>query len=222
VAALTAAAALAAAPPAPSATAPPAALAPGQQPINLDASKTEIDARTNTLAFTDVTISQGNTRVQADRAHATGLNFANSRWTFEGNVRINAEQRGNLRSDQATVDFRDNHIARATITGRPAQFEQKRPDSEQIARGHAAEIVYDLNEGTVQLSDDAWLSDGQNEISGPQLVYNVRLQRVQAAAAPGTDQRVHIKIVPGSGKIETLPPEPGKGVPPPPPPTPQS
>jgi lipopolysaccharide transport protein LptA len=182
----------------------PLATASSELPINLDASKVEIDARSNTLAYTDVTISQGTTRVQADHAHASGLNFANSHWTFEGNVRINAEEHGNLRSDQATVDFRDNHITRATITGKPAQFEQRRTDTNQLARGHADEIVYDVTEGTVRLSDDAWLTDGQREISAPLLVYNVRAQHIQAATTPGSTQRIHI-VIPGSGKIETVP-----------------
>jgi len=98
------------------------------------------------------------------------------------------------RSDQAAIEFRDNRIARATITGKPAEFEQKRAESDQMARGRAGEIVYDLNDGTVRLTNQAWLTDGQNEISGPLLVYNIREQRVQAAASPGTDQRVHIRI----------------------------
>src|SRR5256885_17161754 len=85
---------------------------PAQQPINLDAASTEVDGRTNTLVFSDVVISQGATRVQADHAHATGLNFATSRWIFDGKVRIEREQPGNLRSDQAMVHFRDTHIAR--------------------------------------------------------------------------------------------------------------
>ena len=199
----TAGAADAAAPPAPQ---------PVQQTINLDAASTEVDGRTNTLVFTDVVISQGATRVQAEHAHATGLNFANSRWTFDGKVRIDAEQHGNLRSDQATIEFRDNHIVRATVTGKPAEFEQKRTDSEQLARGCAGEIVYDLSDGTVRLTDDAWLTDGQNEISGPLLVYSIREQRVQAAASPGTDQRVHITITPhvapGPGKTEPAKPPP--------------
>jgi lipopolysaccharide transport protein LptA len=208
------------------APAPPSALQPGQPPINLEATSTEVDGRTNTLVFSDVVISQGATRVQADHAHATGLNFANSRWTFEGKVRIDAEQHGNLRSDQAAIEFRDNRIARATITGKPAEFEQKRADSNQIARGRAGEIVYDLNDGTVRLANQAWLTDGQNEISGPLLVYNIREQRVQAAAAPGTDERVHITIapraVPGPGKTEPAkppPPDAGKGDPAKPQPT---
>lgn len=186
-------------------------------PVSLDAASSEIDARTNALVFRNVVISQGDMRVQAEHAHATGLNFANSRWNFEGNVRIDAEQRGSLHSDQAVVEFKDNHIARATITGKPAEFEQRRANSEAIARGHADEILYDVNDGTVRLTDEAWLSDGQNEISGPLLVYNIREQRVQAAAAPGaaagSDQRVHISIAPHAavtGKPEPARPDAAK------------
>ncbi|MBV8341139.1 MAG: hypothetical protein JO173_02050, partial [Gammaproteobacteria bacterium] len=94
-------------------------------------------------------------------------------------------------------EFRDNRIARATITGKPAEFEQQRANSAQVARGHADEIVYDVNEGTVRFTNDAWLSDGQNEISGPRLVYSIRAERVQAEAAPG-GERVHIRITPST------------------------
>ena len=167
-----------------------------QQPIALDAASSEVDYKTNTVVFKDIVIAQGNIKVQAEHAHATGLNFDNSRWTFEGKVRISAEQRGTLRSDQAVVEFRNNRIAKATITGSPAEFEQQRADSDQVARGHADEIVYDVSAGTVRLANEAWLSDGHNEISGPLLVYNIREERVQAATSPGTDQRVHITIAP--------------------------
>jgi lipopolysaccharide transport protein LptA len=192
-----------------------------QLPITVDAASSEVDYRTNQVVFSEVVISQGAMRVQADHAHASGLNFGNSRWTFDGHVRIDAEPRGSLRSDQAVVEFRDNHIARATASGKPAEFEQPRGDSQQMARGHADEIVYDVNEGTVRLSNDAWLSDGVNEITGPLLVYNIRAQRVQAATQPGSGQRVHITIAPQSappapsGKPHN---EPGK----PPPPNPKS
>jgi lipopolysaccharide transport protein LptA len=175
-----------------------AALPAHAVPITVDAASSEVDYRTNMVVFSQVVISQGAMRVQADHAHASGLNFANSRWTFEGHVRIDAEPRGSLRSDQAVVEFRDNRILRATANGKPAEFEQPRGDSQQVARGHADEIVYDVSQGTVRLSNDAWLSDGVNEISGPLLVYNIRAQRVQAATQPGSDQRIHITISPQS------------------------
>jgi lipopolysaccharide transport protein LptA len=177
-----------------SALAPAAAPVRAQQPISVDAASSQVDYKTNTVVFTQVVISQGTTRVQAEHAHATGLEFANSRWTFEGDVHIEAQEQGTLRSDVAIVEFRDNHIARATITGKPAQFEQRRADSDKVARGHADEIVYDVAAGTVRLSNDAWLSNGQNEISGPLLVYSMREQRVEAATAPGTGQHIHITI----------------------------
>jgi len=214
----------AAGPPAPmpaAAAAAAAALPAHPVPITVDAASSEVDYRTNMVVFSQVVISQGAMRVQADHAHASGLNFANSRWTFDGHVRIDAEPRGSLRSDQAIVEFRDNRILRATANGKPAEFEQPRGDSQQMARGHADEIVYDVSQGTVRLSNDAWLSDGVNEISGPLLVYNIRAQRVQAATQPGSDQRVHIIISPQSvpptpsGKPHN---EPGKL----PPPTPKS
>ena len=185
-------------------------------PVELTAKSSEVDYTNNTLVFTDVVISQGGTRVSADHAHATGLDFVKSTWNFDGRVRIDAPPRGSLRADSAVVEFKDNRIARATATGKPADFEQTREGSDQIARGHANQIVYDVTDGTIRLSDDAWLSDGQNQISGPLLVYNVRAQRVQATSTPGKEDRVHIIINPNSvrpakgdaGKTPPASPEP--------------
>jgi lipopolysaccharide transport protein LptA len=167
--------------------------------LPIDVSSTKIDYKGDTVVFQDVVITQGETKVQADHAHATGLdNFDNSHWTFDGNVRINGEQHGSLKSDQAVVEFRNKYISKATITGNPAEFEQKRTDTAEVARGHAREIVYNVSDGTVRFSNDAWLTDGHNQISGNELVYNIREQRVQAATQPGSDEKVHILIDPNS------------------------
>src|SRR5207237_8748249 len=89
----------------------PAPAAP-DQPINLDAASTEVDYRTNTLVFRDVVISQGSTRVKSEHARATGLNFANSSWAYEGKVRIVGETTGNQRSIQATVELQTDSLTR--------------------------------------------------------------------------------------------------------------
>lgn len=165
--------------------------------LPIDVASSNVDYKGDTVVFKDVVITQGETKVQADHAHATRLDdFENSHWTFEGNVRISGEQRGNLRSDQAVVEFRNSRIAKATVTGDPAEFEQKRADADLTARGRARQIVYDVGDGTIRLSTDAWLSDGRNEISGPELVYNIREQAVQAATRPGSEDKIHIKIEP--------------------------
>ena len=182
----------------------------GNEPIVVDAVSSEADLAKGTGEFSGITITQGGVRLQADHAHGSyPVDFKNSHWTFAGHVRIDdADQHGSLRADQAVVDFRDGHIERATATGKPAEFEQQRAQGAQLARGRAEEIAYDMSDGSVRLSKDAWLSDGQNEISGPLLVYNIRAQHMQAAAAPGTDQRVHIVITPQGTSTQTAPARP--------------
>ncbi|MBV6423157.1 MAG: Lipopolysaccharide export system protein LptA [Steroidobacteraceae bacterium] len=176
-------------------------------PINVDAASSDVDYRSNTVVFRDVVITQGMARVSADLARATGLDFKSSTWVFTGNVRIDREG-GTLESDAARVEFRDNLLHLATVSGQPARFEQQLVRSPDKAHGRATTITYDLATDRVTFSGDAWLSDGRNEISGAQLVYNVREQRVLAEQQPGSDGRVRITIRPQDA--------PGKGREPPP------
>jgi lipopolysaccharide transport protein LptA len=182
----------------------------GNEPIVVDAASSEADLARGTGEFTGITITQGGVRLRADHARGSyPVDFKNSHWTFEGHVRIDdSDQHGSLRADSAVVDFSEGRIARATATGKPAEFEQQRTESGQLARGRAEEIAYDISDGSVRLSRDAWLSDGQNEISGPLLVYNIRAQHVLAATPPGTDQRVHIVITPQGSSTRTAPAKP--------------
>jgi lipopolysaccharide transport protein LptA len=169
-------------------------------PISWDAASMDTELKTHVMRLKgDVTITYGKMTVRADRALATAADFKNSRWTFDGNVRINAVPRGNLRSDEAVVEFENNQLKRATATGKPAEFDQTREDSNIIARGHADQIVYEVGEGTVRLSNDAWVTDGRNDIRGPEIVYSLREEHVQATTSPGTDTRVHVTISPNEG-----------------------
>lgn len=172
------------------------------QPIALDAASSDFDYKNNSLRFREVRLSQGVLRVEAAEAHATGLNFDNSQWTFRGSVRITTAD-GTLTSDTATVDFKDNTLTRAAIQGGPATFSQQRPPATaggkpRMVRGRAGRIDYDLAAGNVRLSDSAWLSDGANEITGRTLVYGLRDQRVLANPGEQADERVRITIQPSA------------------------
>jgi lipopolysaccharide transport protein LptA len=175
------------------------------QEIVLEAKPLEMDYRNNNAVLRDVVITQCGVKIQAAEARIDGgLNFENSHWTISGDVRITAEG-GSLNSDKAIVSFRDKLIYAATITGAPAQFEQKREDG-TTARGHANTIDYETTSGIVSFNTNAWLSYGRNEITGQQLVYNIRTQSVQGQAKPGAnigDGRVRIVIQPD--KPATLP-----------------
>jgi lipopolysaccharide export system protein LptA len=170
-----------------------------QQSISLDAQSSELDYKNNNLLFRKVRIAQGNMAVSADLAQATGLDFENSRWVFRGNVKITMQQ-GQLTSDEAEIIFAKKLLAKALVNGKPAAFEQRIAKTGKLARGRADTIEYDVAKGVVRLSKNAWLSDGQNEIRGESLKYNVLAQNIVAEGSEQGSQRVHIIITPPNPK----------------------
>jgi lipopolysaccharide export system protein LptA len=181
------------------ATAAPAA----QQTISLDAQSSELDLRNNNVVFRKVRIAQGTMTVSADQGQATrqasGLDFDNSLWVFRGNVKITMDQ-GLLTSDDAEINFTKKLLSKAVANGKPAQFEQRIAKTGKLAQGHADTIDYDAARGVVRLVKNAWISDGQNEIRGESLKYNLLAQSIVADAAEQGSQRVHIIITPPPAK----------------------
>lgn len=168
-------------------------------PVSVEASQSEVDYATHHLILHNVVISQEDLKISAARADATGLNFQDSRWTFTGDVHLTSALRGNLQSDQAVVEFRNNQIETAVATGQPAQFEQTASSSGVLARGHADTIRYAVAAGTVRLTTDAWLKYGENEITGPDMVYDIKAQRLVSTGGRSPAERIHITIVPRKG-----------------------
>jgi lipopolysaccharide transport protein LptA len=132
--------------------------------------------------------SQGTMRIKADEAEGAGLNVENSHWTLTGNLEITLPQ-GQLRADRCDVQFDDRRVRSAHCTGNPASFEQPL-QAGRGARGRARDIDYDVARDEVQLTGDAWLTDGCNEISTEHMTYNLLTQGVEADSPQGGDQRV--------------------------------
>ncbi len=166
-----------------------------QQTIVLDAGYLEMDLKTNNLIYHKVHISQGTMSVTADQGQGTGLDFDDASWVFRGNVKITMDQ-GLLTSDEADISFAKKLLSKAVVNGKPAAFEQRLVKSGKLAKGHADSIDYDVAKGVVHFSKNAWLSDGQNEIRGESLKYNILAQNIVADSAEQGSQRVHIIITP--------------------------
>ena len=83
-----------------------------------------------------------------------------------------------------------------SIKGAPAAFEQQLKEKDQVARGRAGAIDYDVKAGTVRLTGEAWLTDGQNEIRGNTLIYDIGRERVQANPSEKDPGGVRITIKP--------------------------
>jgi lipopolysaccharide export system protein LptA len=190
-----------------------AAPKPAPLPIDFTAQSSEIDYKNSFTSFKKVQITQGNLSISADQGQVkgTGVNFQNSHWSFRGAVKISVPQ-GLLNSDEAQAFFSNNQLSKATASGKPATFQQKVAKADKIVNGHSESIDYDAGQGIVHLTNDAWLSDGQNEIRGQSLKYNVIAQSLIADAPEQQGQRVHIIITPPPPKSQGAP---GQAVPPP-------
>ena len=170
-----------------------------QLPIQLTASSLSFDNQKGVVEYGAVTITQGQIRITADRAVTTGVDFEDSKWQFSGTVRITLPDSA-IASDEAEVKFSGGEILSAAVTGAPATFEQKRKD--ELARGRANRIDYDMKRGSVELAGNAWLTDGKTEITGETLVYSTASQRVVS------QKEVVITIQPGEQQAGGAPKPP--------------
>jgi lipopolysaccharide transport protein LptA len=166
-----------------------------QEPIVVNSVSSNIDYETNTAEFTGIVISQGDSRLTAERASATAVGFTNSEWTFVGGVVIVCEPRGLLRADQAILQFREGELTQITATGSPAYIERRPTDSVRAGHGHADQITYDVKQHTIRLYGHAQLVDERTEISAPVFIYDVRDDGFQADAQ-GEKWGVHVKSLP--------------------------
>jgi lipopolysaccharide export system protein LptA len=162
-------------------------------PIDLDAESSEFDRKKDKLFFRGLTIKQGTLSIKADEATASRLDFENTRWEFTGTVII--ENAGTTaRCDYADILFRDHRIRNATMRGQPVTFERLRIDEERQTEGRANLMEYDVDAGIIRMLEDAWLSDGANEVSGNRITYDLNREYIIADA--DDDGQVRMKIIP--------------------------
>ena len=166
-------------------------------PISLDADSTAYDGKSSMLMFQGLRLTQGNIGIVADEGRATQLDFEDSVWHFAGNVVIDVEN-GHMESDSADLEFSGYQLRLATISGSPATFTMQRPGNEQPTYAEAERLVYNFDEGVVEFSGDASITEGGNQISSSYLVYNLREHRINASSGGEGDPKVRITYTPGS------------------------
>jgi lipopolysaccharide transport protein LptA len=140
-----------------------------------------LDMRADMLDLAgNVRVVQGPLSIESGTATATaqGRRSGESRWTFQGEVRIHTTE-AELQADTARAAVVDGRIASARIEGNPAMFEQQTETPERRMRGRAGVIEYDFAAGIIKLTGDVWFSNGKDEFRGDVVIYDVRGERVQ-------------------------------------------
>jgi lipopolysaccharide export system protein LptA len=183
---------------------------PAAGPIELEADSSEIDHKNSRLVFHNVRIRQGDMSIRAELAQGSNLEFAQADWVFTGGVQIQSAGT-KLDAAEATLNFLNHRIHRANLEGTPVAFEQTRAQATEPTRGHAGRIEYDFDKQVLRLTGNAWLSEGQNEITGDTITYEIGNQRV-IAGADEHGERVRITIVPPP---DTSAPDSQQATPPP-------
>ena len=168
-------------------------------PINIDAESTGYLADESVLTFTKLNLSQGGISIYADRGEASKLDFENSTWRFEGNIRITLEN-GRIESDFAHLEFEGHQIKIARIQGSPAKLLIDGKDEVTRTSAIANRIDYDFQKSLIDFSGNVSIREGGNQISSEYLVYNIKDQSIQAQSDSKDDSKVKITYTPNINK----------------------
>ena len=164
-------------------------------PISLDADSTDYDGKSSMLRFRGLRLSQGNIGIEADEGLASKLDFEDSVWRFTGSVVIDIEN-GHIECSSADLQFVNHELKTAIIAGSPATFELTRPGNEQPTYAEAGRMKYNLEDGVVEFSENATITENGNRIAANFLVYDIQEQRINADSSGSEDGRVRITYTP--------------------------
>ncbi len=168
--------------------------------IILDAESSSFDQKTNTVIFRGLQITQGEFGISADEAVASAVDFERSEWRFSGNVRVTVES-AVIEADSAKLVFEAHTLLVAELRGEPARFEDLSTTREEPIRGSANLLSYDNTNRILSMTDGARLSEGSNEFTGCNFIYDLEQEQITSGSSEcGTP--IVITIVPPSNDVE--------------------
>ena len=140
--------------------------------------------------------------IEADRAE---LDQGQRQSVYVGNVRV-TQGAAVFTGDRVVL----NHTAsgkpqQVEVTGNPAHFSQPADPAHPAMEAKALTMRYQSELDRLELTDEAWVRQGSDEVSGKHLIYDRRNQRILANSEEGGEGRVHITIQPHSSSESTAP-----------------
>lgn len=170
-------------------------------PWDIFAETMDFDGKTSTYIYTGVQFSQGDISISSDEGRATVDDQDRGSWSFEGNVLINVSG-GRIECEFAELFFDGNVLAKAVVTGAPATFVMRRSGSDDATHAEAGKLRYDVQEGVIEFSEQATITESGNQISSNYLVYNIIDRRINADSSGADDDRVRVTYTPTDGEDE--------------------
>ena len=164
-------------------------------PWTIDSETMSFDGKTSTVIYTRLRFSQGSIFIEADEGRSTVNEQDTGSWIFTGNVIIDVN-RGRIESQTAALTFNGNLLTKAVVSGAPATFQMQRTGADDATHAEAGQLVYDVQNGVIEFSEEATITESGNEISSNYLVYNIDERRINADSSGTDDDRVRIIYTP--------------------------
>lgn len=113
---------------------------------------------------------------------------------YEGNVILS---QGTLVMAADRIDVRQDEqgMTAGEATGRPVQFRQKMEGRDEYIEARASRIEYDARSETMKLIGNAYVSQGNDELRGGVIVYDLRSERYQAQGAAGDGKQGRVRAM---------------------------
>jgi len=154
----------------------------------LDSQSLSFDGQRQLFELHAPQITQGNLRIRADDALATGVDFnARSVWTFTGNVQIMVETT-QIEAASARFTFEQKRLSRGELEGSPVTFTDVDPAQQMTVTGQAQKMSYDSIARTIRLTDTARMQRDNVEFQGCDLIYDFGAERVTSGSADCADR----------------------------------
>ena len=169
--------------------------------VSLDAEWSSFDRQSNTMMFRGLRIAQGDFMIEADEAVASDLDFDGSEWEFSGNVRIGLDT-AVIESSRAEVVFETHDLLVVELQGDPAEFRDRNTELGDPITGGAEVLRYESAERTLRMTGGAWLSEGPNEFTGCDLIYDIDEKKITSGSSE-CGEPVVITILPPSDDADT-------------------
>jgi len=171
-------------------------------PWDIFAETMDFDGKTSTYIYTGVQFSQGDISIRSDEGRATVDEDDRGSWSFQGNVVIDVSG-GRIECQSAELFFDGTVLAKAVVAGSPATFLMQRSGSDDTTHAEAGKLLYDVQKGVIEFSEQAKITESGNQISSNYLVYNINDRRINADSSGTDDDRVRVTYTPIDGEEES-------------------
>ena len=175
--------------------------------LQFSADSLGLDGQTNMMRAQQPRITQGNLRISADDVLATGLEFEQAgEFRLTGNVRVEVDNASML-ANSAVFTYANGQLSRGELEGTPVRFSEVEAATQRKVTGQAGKIAYDNVARTLRMSGNASVQMDTREVSGCDLIYDLRAERVTSGSA-NCEDKFRVRITRGPGQQAATPDPP--------------